>query len=101
MSLIGQNVAGMRGIPVPWGTRPAAWWQFDAPEPRRLVSDHAGYLLPGKHIGFSGLPDFRAPLEVFNKMVFETQFAYLKRLGLLLPGESEKYDTTLLPMWEK
>jgi hypothetical protein len=52
------------------GTRPRCWWRFTAPEPRREVP-----------VG----PD--APPTV------ESEAAYLKRLGLLLPGEEKRLAT--------
>lgn len=54
------------------GTRPAGWWDFDAPEPRR----DAG-------------PDRR----------FEAEAAYLDRLGLLAPGEREALEPVDFEPW--
>ncbi len=45
------------------GYRPTPWWEHDAPEPRRRSGDRV-----------------------------ESQPAYLRRLGLLLPGELERIE---------
>jgi len=89
------------------GCRPFAWWVYDAPrlpigtfpgcyydgklpEPRRYLSGagkprHEQFCYaPSQHFGiwsWYGDPD--------NPPKFETQFDYLKRHGLLLPGEDE------------
>jgi hypothetical protein len=103
MSLIGANVKELwpdiwcRGIPVPYGSRPAAWWAFESPEPRKLIEGDQSAILPGK--GHLGIPRFRTTLEAYYSMKFESQFAYLKRLGLLREGEAEKYDPDLLRPW--
>ena len=49
------------------GTRPRCWWRFSAPEPRREV-----------------------PVDPDDPPSFESQAAYLKRLGLLLPREEKR-----------
>lgn len=58
------------------GTRPWAWWRFEAPEPRRIVSGRAR--VAGE---FFGLPDMATPGEMVA--VYESEAAYLERLGLL------------------
>lgn len=91
------------------GTRPAGWWVYDAKERRQRVdglphphdnperqAKIAGVLAQYPHrapdfeylfygwIGAYAVPDdFEA--------VVETEFAYLKRLGLLFDGEEELY----------
>jgi hypothetical protein len=65
------------------GTRPWAWWHFEAPEPRRQVRDgprvdlSGGYWF-GKPAWYSGMP----PDDMF-----ESERDYLQRLGLLFPHE--------------
>jgi hypothetical protein len=89
------------GIMAGWdlpGCRPWAWWIFDAPrmpegdfpECRQTLSGpgrplhEALAFYPSQAFGiwaWYGKPD--------NPPTFETQFDYLKRHGLLLPGEDE------------
>ena len=75
-----------------WGERPDAWWEFEAKEPRRLISNPCKFLTDtlafGKHTGYGGCENSEFP-------EYESQFEYLERLGLLLPGESEKYNEDL------
>ncbi len=88
------------------GSRPWAWWKFDAPELRRRVDGTHPFDDPvrikaveeraAKH------PDFKATANkvYFGKpcclcfpddfeATYESEFDYLERLGLLLPGELE------------
>jgi len=51
------------------GQRPKYWWTHDAPEPRRKVREGTDPLKP---------------------LVIESQASYLKRCGLLLPGEERR-----------
>jgi hypothetical protein len=65
------------------GTRPSAWWRFDSPEPRRLLSGEGG-TWPACRWSFAfGLPT----VWRCGEPTFETQSAYLRRLQLRLPGE--------------
>jgi hypothetical protein len=93
MQLQGQRVRGesfgLTGDQVYFemGTRPASWWAFDAPEPRRLLSGDPSGALP-EH-GFSrGIPKRFRSHEAFQSMRYETEQAFLQRHGLL--GEQEK-----------
>ncbi len=63
------------------GTRPSHWWAFESREPRRQLGGEGS--ASGSGFAF-GLP------YSWNggEPVFETQHEYLKRLGLLLPGEA-------------
>jgi hypothetical protein len=80
---------GATGVPVPWGCRPWAWWKYEAPEPRRLLSgDPAHATMDGER--WFGVPMLYHSAEAHTSMIFETQAAYLRRLGLLLPGEAER-----------
>jgi hypothetical protein len=54
------------------GTRPRCWWRYSAPEPRRAM-----------------------PTGPNDPPTFELQAAYLKRLGLLLPGEEKRLQADL------
>jgi hypothetical protein len=98
------------------GTRPCNWWNFTAPEMRRRlggVGDPAGagdnygegLGIPPLNawrdqrdaavddpcgIGFSGWPKGRRPIDYRNPPKFESQGAYLRRLGLFLPGEEDR-----------
>jgi hypothetical protein len=87
------------------GWRPAAWWTFDAPEPR-LVLEGAEFLLPketpiawqwvwrGNHCGGFGVPAFRQvrPPGDVELPVVESTAAYLRRLELLTPSEHAALD---------
>jgi hypothetical protein len=63
------------------GTRPAGWWRFEAPEPRRAI-------IPGME-PLQG----RGQIIALNRDSGEVEYAhetecnYLRRLGLLTPGE--------------
>lgn len=72
------------------GTRPRRWWQREAPEPRRrvggkgtLTSDVIA-VLPTWHLG---IPSCWHDLDPDDPPLFESEAAYLDRLGLMLPGE--------------
>ena len=70
------------------GTRPPAWWKFEADEPRQQVS--------GKPIETGAIhgqiDDDGLPLALgyfpHGRVGFESQASYLERLGLVLPGET-------------
>jgi hypothetical protein len=57
------------------GTRPWAWWKYDAPGPRRILGYHS------THLG--EIPRLESTID------------YLKRHHLLFPGEEEQYTA----MW--
>ncbi len=66
-----------------------SWWTFDSPEPKRQLSGPK----PVKGCGlYRGLPGAWESYEDSKAAIFETDFEYLKRLDLLLPGDIE---------WEK
>lgn len=62
------------------GSRPWAWWEFDAPEPRKRTTPGGPYTQYIRPAGY-GVPANCDPME------FETELAYLKRLGLLTAAE--------------
>lgn len=65
-------------------SRPRAWWDYDAPEPRRVVS---GPPLPEGVVLSCGVPRCHAPGDPERE--YETEAAYLRRLGLLLASEAD------------
>jgi hypothetical protein len=67
------------------GTRPACWWRFDSPEPRRLLGGCGAHPAGCLATFAFGLP---AGLWVCGTPApqFESQHAYLRRLNLLMPG---------------
>jgi hypothetical protein len=85
------------------GRRPSSWWRFDAPEPRRRLKGcgeaswpdrlsrglptgwHWPVAIPGGQ--FSGGP---APCDPSDPPLFESEPAYLRRLGLLVDGEADR-----------
>lgn len=76
------------------GTRPWAWWEFDAPGRRaRLDGGKDG---EDKGMAFKlGVPDFAyrhsyGPYATGGSFSFESQAAFLRRCELLLPGEERK-----------
>jgi hypothetical protein len=85
------------------GSRPKCWWKHNAPEPRRRVG---GVGEPGrKDLSYgrpyswswptvwpAGAVIIGGPLEADpkNPPKFESEATYLRRLGLLLPGEAER-----------
>lgn len=90
------------------GTRPTAWWRFDASEPRRRVggtgqaafevlADAEAYEMgipiswvEPWHVDLYG-PHFAGkPIDPSDPPAFEAQSTYLQRLGLALPGELER-----------
>ena len=100
------------GIMAAWnlpGLRPFAWWLFDAPRLPFPGCFYDGQLPePRRHLGGPGQPLHEvlnySPRSEFgiwawygdpaDPPTFETQFAYLTRHGLLLPGEDEPLPET-------
>ena len=70
-----------------WGERPAAWWDYEAPEPRKQIAGDA--VEPVTSEMLKGVP--RMWYERTGTECFETEFVYLKRLGLLFEGEEKRY----------
>jgi hypothetical protein len=85
------------------GTRPARWWEYSAPEPRRRLGgtgtplhECSAYIAPFEY----GIPsawrthgDYftsGTPIDPADPPRFESEAKYLLRLGLLLPGERER-----------
>lgn len=101
MGLIGKNIKQkfpdyfFRGIAMPWGSRPWGWWQFEAPEPRKLLSGNPDHILEWSPT-FFGKPHLVKSLEAHNFLIFETQPEYLERLNFLLPGEKRKIKPELI-----
>jgi hypothetical protein len=86
------------------GTRPAAWWRYDAPELRRVVgrdidedeeNGHDDGRLPAAED--PNLPDWAKGKTYFGKptvadgYVYESQREYLERLNLITEGEKELF----------
>ncbi len=77
------------------GTRPWGWWRFEAPEPRRRLG---GTGTP-KHEVLAFVPVYRCGIPMYwldssidpgDPPRYESQAAYLARLGLLAPGERRR-----------
>lgn len=88
------------------GTRPAAWWLFDAPEPqRRLLYGHDpdGESRPEwtRRLRF-GRPAVFGKSDFADPPCFESQAAYLDRHGLLTDAERDvlgfDYDREEAPL---
>ncbi|MDX9861651.1 MAG: terminase large subunit [Rhodospirillales bacterium] len=69
------------------GTRPWAWWEFDALEPRRQIS--GGPPRDGDGLWF-GVPPCWGLEQFADPPVFETESEYLTRLKLLEKGERRR-----------
>jgi hypothetical protein len=71
------------------GCRPALWWQYDAPADmrRQLAGSGAPLHTVSAFVRYAsyGLLDWACADP--DELVFETQAAYLRRHGLLLPAE--------------
>ena len=63
------------------GTRPAAWWKYDAPEPRRVTR---GTLPEGSDRDYFGMSRF-----CYGSVEYEEEADYLNRLDLLTDAERE------------
>jgi hypothetical protein len=90
------------------GTRPAAWWRFDAPERRQrtdgivhpfddrvrrkrveeMARQHPSLLERAYRLLF-GIPSFLLPTDDF-RATYESEFAYLHRLDLLTDTERKE-----------
>lgn len=87
MSLVGQPVYSFPfsgRVATPWGRRPWCWWQFEAPEGRKMITGDASNICPMSPIWF-GVPKLYTRID--HGCRFESQVDYLTRLGLLLPDE--------------
>jgi hypothetical protein len=80
------------------GTRPSTWWRFEMPFVQRLRLGGRGthnstFMWCGVPRGWS-----LAGFSYTDPPVFESQAAFLLRLDLLLPDETERLDRiNLLP----
>ncbi len=70
------------------GTRPSAWWAYEAPEPRQLLSGVVEQV--GKEL-YCGMPVLTK--DIYEESQFETEYDYLKRLGLLFDSEIQPRET--------
>jgi HK97 family phage prohead protease len=69
------------------GSRPHAWWMFEAQEPRRLISGSCKPLTDRLWEGIPALYDFPEGREP----EWESQLAYLERLNLLTDEERRHF----------
>jgi hypothetical protein len=67
------------------GTRPWVWWKYEKHAPRRQIAGEPVQAMSTDL--YEGVP--RLWNGDTNTVRFESQYAYLKRLGLLFPGEAE------------
>ena len=76
------------GAPGGYGTRPAGWWWFDAPEERRDVT--AAEIIAAEVAAFGQAmhdEDYYRHGDNFPGQLDETSFAYLQRLKLFTTAE--------------
>lgn len=69
------------------GTRPWAWWEFDAPEPRRMLEGSPERISPAA-VTWMGAPSAHA-------CAFESSIGYLDRIGGWLKGERRELGPRL------
>ena len=69
------------------GSRPAGWWMFNAPEPRRRLG---GTGEPFEDAFERGLPEFWLTVDANDPPTFEAEPTYLARLGLLSASERRR-----------
>jgi hypothetical protein len=79
------------------GRRPWAWWRLAAPEMRRRLggrgapaSEVLAYVPTFEHGIPSDWDDEECDFDRTDPPAFESQATYLRRLGLLLPGEARR-----------
>jgi hypothetical protein len=87
MSLQGKPCQGQafglsQGVYFGFFERPAAWWDYEAPEPRRLLSGDPKGALPEKGL-LKGKPRFFKDYQTYQTLIYETEKQYLIRLNLL------------------
>ena len=82
------------------GTRPWAWWQYEAQEPRKMVASgptrHKGLkdVLRGRRLSYGlpadtqGIADYDLVCSLMESF-FERQCMYLDRLGILTQAEAD------------
>jgi hypothetical protein len=70
------------------GTRPLRWWDYDALEPRLRLG---GVGVSRYQATTYGVPScWELPFDTDAPPVFESQTAYLRRLGLFFPRERRR-----------
>lgn len=84
------------------GTRPVAWWDHDAPEPRKLIG---GVEFPEGYLVEKGAPGRAEWVEAVredwkNPATYEASVTYLDRLGLLTEAERRALAGQFFPPTE-
>ena len=84
------------------GTRPSCWWRFDAPQEPRLQVGGKGEPWPQSEFDERRFPMGWLAVDAADPPLLESDAAFLKRLGLLLPGEAQRlraadYEPVALP----
>jgi hypothetical protein len=76
------------------GRRPAAWWRWEATESRRVLGGTADHIAPDVPDVWEWVwrQDFGVPAfwPQRARVIVEAEATYLKRLGLLVPGEASE-----------
>jgi hypothetical protein len=62
--------------------RPAAWWDYESPESRKLLSGDPSGAFPERGL-FKGKPNSYKSLKACNELIYESEKSYLIRLNLL------------------
>jgi hypothetical protein len=79
------------------GRRPCAWWRLEAPEPRRKLSG-SGVLVTERYRNLRVQLDHGVPayfeIDATDPPRYESEAAYLSRLGELTPLERERLPET-------
>ena len=72
------------------GTRPPAWWAYDAPGLREQIGGR-GIRVPDDPRHANGIPTGWRWIDPSDPPSFEAQCVFLERHGLLFPGEARKF----------
>ncbi len=93
LALQGQKAQGesfglSSGVYFDFFTRPAAWWDYDTPEPRRLLKGDPADALP-EHGYLKGVPVNHRSFEARQEKKYESEVEYLQRHGFLTDTEKE------------
>jgi hypothetical protein len=77
------------------GTRPWAWWRYDAPEPERRRLGGKGIEMCEQYLGYTrafdfGIPRYWHQIDPAQPPLYESEAAYLQRHNLLTPSEARE-----------
>jgi hypothetical protein len=86
------------------GSRPYAWWNYEAPEPRQRIDGLPHPFTDVRYPAHSKVLSYGKPRYLFvlgdEEEEFESQADYLKRLKLLTGEELRRLRAVALPQWD-